>query len=72
VIDRLTRLSGQRLALIDEMVLRRRAGGVPAALEVIGTGRGRAIMDSVETLIAELGRDQERLLVNARARSASG
>jgi signal transduction histidine kinase len=67
-IERLVQLAERRLGLLNEMVERRRAGGLQAALAVIGTGDGRAMMDTVGVLIDGMQRD-EAALIRAQSRA---
>jgi CheY-like chemotaxis protein len=67
-IERLVQLAERRLGLLNEMVERRRTGGLQSALAVIGTGDGRAMMDTVGVLIDGMQRD-EAALIRAQSRS---
>ena len=67
-IERLVQLAERRLGLLNEMVERRRTGGLQSALAVIGTGDGRAMMDTVGVLIDGMQRD-EAALIREQSRS---
>ena len=61
-IDRLEPLVGRRLGVLRETIDRRR-DGFESALTIVRSGRGRALSDSIRTLIDEMERNEELVLV---------
>lgn len=68
-LEELRPLIEQRLALLKEGIMVRRTQGLPAAVEFVGTGRGRNAMTSVRAGIGQL-QQQEANLLNERTAQA--
>lgn len=69
----LKRLVDRRLAIIQGSLAARRTQGLEAARQVVLSGRGKAAMDAIRALAAEMKREEERLLGLRRQESeASG
>lgn len=60
-------LAASRLAMLKEGIEQRRRGGFEAGAQVIVSGRGKATMDRIRTVIAELDREESRLLAERQA-----
>ena len=55
-------LASSRLAIVTEGIEQRRTGGFEAGARVVASGRGKATMDRIRAVIAELGREEAWLL----------
>ncbi|KRB03082.1 response regulator [Rhizobacter sp. Root16D2] len=61
-IDTIDRLTTEKLGELAETVELRRAGNVEQALAVVRTDRGRATMNRIRTLVADMDDDERGLL----------
>ncbi|MGD1000846.1 MAG: PAS domain S-box protein [Candidatus Brocadiia bacterium] len=68
-LDQLQKLSSDKLDELRETIKLRREGGMEAALPVIRTDRGKAIMDDFRTLVARM-EQREGDLLETRNRAA--
>lgn len=65
-VERLAELDSavvERLAISDEIIHVRRTQGLQSAADVVGAGRGKAAMDRIRDLVAELQDAERRVLV---------
>ena len=53
-LDTLEQLTGEKLEELDQTIALRRAGNAEAALALVRTDRGKAAMDRIRALIAEM------------------
>ena len=58
----LRRIAGEKIAELGRTVALMREGDRDAALAVVQTGRGRALMDRARALVAEMRAEEDRLL----------
>jgi PAS domain S-box-containing protein len=66
-IAELLEVGTAKLAVMDETIRLRRERGEEAALAVVRTGRGKALMDRVRAIVAEMRAEEERLLARRKA-----
>jgi CHASE3 domain sensor protein len=52
--DALEQLAAERIAIIDETIVLRRAGNTAGALSLVRSDRGKAAMDRIRALVAEM------------------
>jgi CHASE3 domain sensor protein len=67
-LDTLERLLSDRVALMDSTIRLRAAEPQAAAVAIVRSGRGRALMDSARTRLAEMVSDERHLLADREAR----
>ncbi len=65
----LRRIAGEKIAELGRTVALMRKGDRDAALAVVQTDRGRALMDRARTLVAEMRAEEDRLLTQRSAAS---
>ncbi len=63
--DALEQLAAERIAIIDETIVLRRAGNTAGALSLVRSDRGKAAMDRIRALVAEM-ETVERAVLGAR------
>jgi signal transduction histidine kinase/DNA-binding response OmpR family regulator/CHASE3 domain sensor protein len=66
-IDTLDRLTAEKLAELAETVAMRRAGNEEQALALVRTDRGRATMNRIRTIVAEMDEEERKLLDGRQA-----
>ena len=64
-------LIGSRLNLLDQLILTRRARGLPGVHAFMADENGRKLMERISDQMAEISRQEERLLVFRRQAAAS-
>jgi len=61
-VGQLGELSRLKLLELDETIALRRAGHAEAALTMVRTDRGKAVMDQIRTLVLDMRNEEQRLL----------
>lgn len=67
LLDRLTEVAAERVALLDTVKTRRQTDGPAVALKVFRQSRGKALMDSARVIIARIQDEEGRLLAAREA-----
>lgn len=70
-LRRLERLVGEKLAFTEDTVRLRRAGELPAAMDLIRGGRGRQIMDAIRVESSAMGKREQEVLQGRRQQAAT-
>ena len=70
LLERLDGISARRLAVLDEGPAARRRGSA-GGYEVLATGRGKILMDSARSVVAEMADAERKLLVRRSEQAAS-
>ncbi len=65
--EELNRLSNDKLSELEETVVLRRAGKTDAAMAVVLTDRGKAVMDRVRSTVAEMQTEERATLAKRQA-----
>jgi methyl-accepting chemotaxis protein len=68
-LDSLEPLVRNRLALVAETIQLRRSGATEPALQIVRSGRGKAIMDDIRRVMAEIKSEEEKLLQERSAQA---
>ena len=63
-LDTLEQLTAEKMAELGETIALRRAGNVEAALAIVRTDRGKAAMDRIRALVAEMESEERSLLAS--------
>jgi len=63
-VGQLSELSRLKLLELEETIALRRAGQAEAALTMVRTDRGKAVMDQIRTLVLDMRNEEQRLLAD--------
>jgi len=70
-IGSLKQLANERVLLLDEAIDRRRSSGLKGAAKMTQSGKGKAVMDRIEAIIAEMNRAERALLAENSDRASA-